>query len=229
MDMAIPIPDFYSQSSDTCPLVRAHSAETLRSESPFPEISPQALRTLLLDPSSAGFDTVLVIDARFEYEHKGGKISNAINVRSAAQMELVYTEFADCNIALVFHCEFSQNRGPTLMRAFREYDRIANFGRYPHLTYPHVFLLSGGYNRFYTELPEMCVGGYVPMRAPDFVESGELLRSHSSYKIDIIMDSRKARRIRSSSEATLPSPWLVFGCSNSHSQPLEQVRSPSLT
>jgi M-phase inducer tyrosine phosphatase len=96
---------------------------------------------------------VLVIDARFEYEYAGGHINNAINFRSRAEMENVYSHFRECNFAVVFYCEFSHTRGRTLMTAFREYDRMVHIDQYPELSYPRIFLLKGGYQRFYAELP----------------------------------------------------------------------------
>lgn len=66
------------------------------------------------------------------------------------------------------------------MRQFREHDRRENIGSYPVLDYPTIFLLEGGYNRFYAECPDLCIGGYVAMRDPQFVRNGELRRSYST-------------------------------------------------
>ena len=54
---------------------------------------------------------------------------------------------------IIFHCEFSQKRGPTAMRALRNKDSHLNAHRFPQLYYPQVFLLEGGYSQFHKEFP----------------------------------------------------------------------------
>lgn len=44
---------------------------------------------------------------------------------------------------IIIHCEFSQKRGPKLLRYLRKRDREINEEHYPNLIYPHIFLLSG--------------------------------------------------------------------------------------
>ncbi|KAK2818244.1 hypothetical protein Q7C36_022177 [Tachysurus vachellii] len=72
---------------------------------------------------------------------------------------------------IVFHCEFSSERGPRLCQYLRELDRAVNIQTYPHLLYPELYLLQGGYKSFYSLCPELCEPhGYVPMRHRDFRE-----------------------------------------------------------
>jgi len=47
---------------------------------------------------------------------------------------------------IIFHCEFSQKRGPRAFRALRELDRQLN--TYPKFHYLEVYLLEGGYENF---------------------------------------------------------------------------------
>ena len=65
-----------------------------------------------------------VIDCRFDYEYNGGHIEGAININSTARLEQELlgllrpkpTVSGD-NVkqtVLVFHCEFSAKRAPTL-------------------------------------------------------------------------------------------------------------------
>jgi M-phase inducer tyrosine phosphatase len=182
-------------------------------EDPLPPIDPEGLRLLMSDTASYGYDVLLIADARFEYEYTGGHIEGSLNVRSVAQMKDLFDEFRECSACVVFHCEFSKNRGPTLMHAFRDHDRRKNY--YPHLDFPDIFLLDGGYKRFYDESRDLCTGGYVPMREQSFVASGELRRSHSLYSRDLQLDGKKKMRLRrahSDSEATecelTDEPWL---------------------
>jgi len=47
----------------------------------------------------------------------------------------------------VFQCEFSMNRGPSVLKFLRKRDRECS--TYPNLLYPHLFLLDGGYKNFF--------------------------------------------------------------------------------
>jgi len=69
---------------------------------------------------------------------------------------------------IIFHCEFSQKRGPRAYRALRNKDRSVNFANFPHLDYPEIYVLEGGYCNFYPQFPELCEGGYVTMIDEDF-------------------------------------------------------------
>ncbi len=50
---------------------------------------------------------------------------------------------------IVFHCEFSKNRGPKLSRFLRNSDRSNNKDCFPFLNYPEIYLLHNGYKQFY--------------------------------------------------------------------------------
>ena len=52
---------------------------------------------------------------------------------------------------LIFHCEFSQQRGPRAFRALRTFDRRRNV--FPCLYYPQIYILDGGYHQFHKEFP----------------------------------------------------------------------------
>ncbi|XP_066549161.1 cell division cycle 25 homolog d isoform X3 [Amia ocellicauda] len=68
---------------------------------------------------------------------------------------------------LVFHCEFSSERGPRLCRYLRKIDRTLNV--YPQLFYPELYILDGGYKEFYSKFQNLCEPrGYVKMLHEDF-------------------------------------------------------------
>ncbi|XP_064176919.1 cell division cycle 25 homolog d isoform X2 [Anguilla rostrata] len=70
---------------------------------------------------------------------------------------------------IVFHCEYSTERGPRLYRNLRKLDRGLNV--YPQLFYPELYVLDGGYKEFYSQFPGLCEpSGYVPMLHRDFRE-----------------------------------------------------------
>lgn len=59
-------------------------------------------------------------------------------------------------VIIIFHCEFSSERGPTLLKFLRNQDRILNENIYPHLFYPELYLLEGGYKLFYENHKAFC-------------------------------------------------------------------------
>ena len=73
---------------------------------------------------------------------------------------------------IIFHCEFSQKRGPEMYAALREIDRRLHMNWYPQLFYSEIYILEGGYKQFYESHPQLCQGGYVPMLDKNFKEEG---------------------------------------------------------
>eukprot|EP00475_Leptophrys_vorax_P028508 TRINITY_DN4127_c0_g2_i1.p1 TRINITY_DN4127_c0_g2~~TRINITY_DN4127_c0_g2_i1.p1 ORF type:complete len:302 (-),score=53.91 TRINITY_DN4127_c0_g2_i1:676-1581(-) len=122
------------------------------------------------------FDEVHVIDCRFEYEYLGGHIRNAINVISPYDLEHKYfgssSSEVKSRICILFHCEYSQQRGPSLCRLMREMDRKINgCENYPRLFYPEVYLIEGGFKEFNLRHPHLCSpDGYVTMYDDKFVD-----------------------------------------------------------
>ena len=57
---------------------------------------------------------VIIIDARFSYEYKGGHIKGAVNVTNPADLEALLFSAPIPNCIILVHCEFSQHRGPQM-------------------------------------------------------------------------------------------------------------------
>lgn len=133
-------------------------------------ISSHTMSDLLNGQYDNDVERVIIIDARYPYEFEGGHITSALNLYLKEQLfEYLFREIqtikdSSKRLLIVFHCEFSSERGPRLMRDIRERDRTLNKHCYPNLYYPELYLLEGGYKNFYETYSENCVPkAYKPM------------------------------------------------------------------
>ena len=100
-------------------------------------------------------DDLLIIDARYPFEYIGGHIQSAQNIYTDDQLRIFFSQLISSSTPLssstiiVFHCEYSSERGPHLCRQFRSLDRQHNLSNYPSLSFPFVYLLDGGYAQFF--------------------------------------------------------------------------------
>lgn len=120
-------------------------------------------------------DRIIVIDCRYPYEFEGGHIKGALNLHQEDQVEdfLLKTPIVpscpEKRVVIVFHCEFSSERGPRMCRFVRERDRAMNV--YPNLHYPELYILKGGYKDFFPFFQTQCEPqAYRPMHHEDFKE-----------------------------------------------------------
>ncbi|KAL7051627.1 hypothetical protein ACKWTF_004538 [Chironomus riparius] len=126
-------------------------------------ISADTMRSLLLGEYDDCVSSFKIIDCRYPYEYEGGHIHGAINLFTQDQIieELINKKAPEVpnvdghnrNI-LIFHCEFSSERGPKLSRFLRNHDRMSS--PYPTLQYPEVYLLHGGYKEFFQNNSDLC-------------------------------------------------------------------------
>ncbi|KAK0538577.1 m-phase inducer phosphatase [Tilletia horrida] len=138
-------------------------------------LKPETMIQLL----NGGFDEVVsgytVIDCRYSYEYNGGHIPGAVNLRTVDEIkEYLLTPRSGLNVdsdalpprtttgknaahkhVLIFHCEFSQKRAPKMAAALRDIDRSLAQD-WPRCHYPEIYILQGGYERFYKLYPAMC-------------------------------------------------------------------------
>ena len=103
------------------------------------------------------YDRVIIVDCRFPYEYNGGHIKSSINL---FKEQMVFEHFlrdpppsmeVGRRTCIVFHCEFSQERGPHLFKRLRGRDRDIHGlkAEWSKLFYPEMYVMSGGYKEFY--------------------------------------------------------------------------------
>uniref|UniRef100_A0A8C8VQA4 M-phase inducer phosphatase n=1 Tax=Pelusios castaneus TaxID=367368 RepID=A0A8C8VQA4_9SAUR len=125
----------------------------------------------------------VIIDCRYPYEYEGGHIKGAVNLHMEEDVEdfllkkpIMPSE--NKRVIIVFHCEFSSERGPRMCRFVRERDRLGN--EYPNLHYPELYVLKGGYKDFFLRCRNYCEPqSYRPMHHEDFKEDLKRFRTKS--------------------------------------------------
>ncbi|KAL8570401.1 hypothetical protein ACOMHN_035819 [Nucella lapillus] len=140
-------------------------------------ISHETMADLLNGKYAADIKDFVVVDCRFPYEYNGGHIRNAVNVYTKDTVtdkylkDPVKVKDPAKRFILIFHCEFSSERGPALYRHLRTCDRQINAERYPMLHYPEMYLMEGGYSVFYSQHKDLCEPkNYIPMLHRDYAE-----------------------------------------------------------
>ncbi|XP_045406857.1 M-phase inducer phosphatase 3 isoform X5 [Lemur catta] len=141
---------------------------------------------LLLGKFQDLIEKFYIIDCRYPYEYLGGHIQGALNLYGQEELynfflkKPIVPADAQKRIIIVFHCEFSSERGPRMCRSLREEDRALN--KYPALHYPELYILKGGYRHFFPEYMVLCEPqSYCPMHHQD--HKAELLRWRSQNKV----------------------------------------------
>ncbi|XP_050313650.1 M-phase inducer phosphatase-like [Anthonomus grandis grandis] len=149
-------------------------------------ITPETLARVMNGEFTDSVESYKVIDCRYPYEFVGGHINGAVNIFTKEQISNLLNESripstsSNKRHILVFHCEFSSERGPNLYRHLRKEDRTRNMSDYPFLHYPEIYLLEGGYKKFFQEYADMCVPvAYKEMMHPDHEEDLRHFRQKS--------------------------------------------------
>ncbi|KAJ6658574.1 hypothetical protein lerEdw1_019962 [Lerista edwardsae] len=138
-------------------------------------ISPEMMVAVLGGQYSSLIDSCVIVDCRYPYEYEGGHIKGAVNLPLERDVEefLLKKPIVPFNlekrVIVIFHCEFSSERGPRMCRFVREKDRACN--EYPSLHYPELYILKGGYKEFFPQYQMHCEPqNYRPMHHQDFKE-----------------------------------------------------------
>lgn len=124
----------------------------------LPRITQETMVDVLDQKYNSSYSNIVVIDCRFEYEYNGGHIESALNFNDKQLLaDNLFAEGApSANTLLIFHCEYSVHRAPLTAKFIRSHDRNANIANYPQLTYPEMYILEGGYSRFFSNHRSKC-------------------------------------------------------------------------
>lgn len=137
-------------------------------------ITPEMMTGILDGQYNSHIERCVIIDCRYPYEYEGGHIRGAINLYMEHEVEDFLLKIpippqGGKRVIIIFHCEFSSERGPRMCKFLREKDRDLN--EYPQLHYPELYILSGGYKDFFQKCKSFCdPEGYRPMHHEDFKE-----------------------------------------------------------
>lgn len=135
----------------------------------FKRIDATTLVKLIDGDFSDSIGSFTIVDCRYPYEYNGGHIVNSLNIHNGSELiKLLLDKRPQAGHSnrhiIIFHCEFSSERGPRLMKLLREKDRQMN--QYPELIHPELYLLDGGYRDFYKRYKEYCEPqAYKPMKS----------------------------------------------------------------
>ncbi|XP_014739317.1 PREDICTED: M-phase inducer phosphatase 2-like [Sturnus vulgaris] len=147
-------------------------------------ISPGTLAAVLTGHFSSFIESSIVVDCRYPYEYEGGHVKGAVNLPLQRDVEEFLLEQpivpldASKRVIIIFHCEFSVERGPKMCKFLRERDRSCH--EYPWLHYPELYVLKGGYREFFLQCPGHCEPrDYRPMEHPAFKEELRKFRGQS--------------------------------------------------
>ncbi|NXF73170.1 MPIP2 phosphatase, partial [Sclerurus mexicanus] len=165
---------------------KAHLLQTVQGKhQDLKYISPEMMVAVLTGQFHSVLERCLIVDCRYPYEYEGGHIQGAVNLPLERDVERFLLDNPPepplepgRRVILVFHCEFSSERGPRMCRFVRARDRAQN--RYPALHYPELYVLQGGYREFFRRFRSHCdPQGYRPMDHQDFREHLRRFRRRS--------------------------------------------------
>lgn len=135
-------------------------------------ISGETLVHLLQGEYTNEIDSFTLVDCRYPYEFEGGHIKGAVNIYTKEMILQTFLEDSSTSSSarniIIFHCEFSSERAPSLSRFLRNRDREMNESNYPKLRHPEIYLLNGGFKAFFGDFKEFCEPqSYKPMNHKD--------------------------------------------------------------
>ncbi|XP_050313133.1 M-phase inducer phosphatase-like [Anthonomus grandis grandis] len=160
-------------------------------------INSSTLERLINGEFSDNIGSFKIIDCRYPYEYNGGHIKGAINIYTHEDCSSLL-EASDKPSILIFHCEFSAERGPNLYRHLRHEDRKKNAHMYPSLCFPEMYILEGGYKQFFENNSQMCSPvSYTQMLHPEYTKELTFYRQTSrTWDADVKCCNKKSLKSR---------------------------------
>ncbi|KAF0987762.1 hypothetical protein HZS_2831 [Henneguya salminicola] len=121
----------------------------------------------------------MILDCRYPCEYLGGHIKHAINTyRKETTRNFLFGRFSDLPLdsknnntapILIFHCEYSKVRGPSMAEYIRNVDRAIHARQNTKLFYPEIYILAEGYKKFFRQCPTYCIpNAYIRMKDVSF-------------------------------------------------------------
>ncbi|KAL1501212.1 hypothetical protein ABEB36_006584 [Hypothenemus hampei] len=163
-------------------------------------ISADTLKDVLEGKYKNIVDSFKIIDSRYPYEFLGGHIKNALNIYTKEGcLKLLNEPIKAQNERhiLIVHCEFSKERGPNLIRTLRKEDRAMNRLNYPALTYPEIYVLEGGYKKFFESYPEYCFPmKYKKMLDPNHAEELRTVKTSELSCCTLLRSGKRATAVK---------------------------------
>jgi len=163
-------------------------------------VSIDVVAELLLGKYHQKLDQYFIVDCRFDYEFNGGHIRNAVHLGSRQSIEHFYQEANKIvgakKVAIIFHCEFSKNRGPRSCRYFREIDRSSN--KYPNLIFPELCIMDGGYKFFFYEVSTPLQPIQICVHVGPCIKAG-MQKSSTGIPLQLVISEHKGKTWSSTS------------------------------
>ncbi|KAK9708963.1 m-phase inducer phosphatase [Basidiobolus ranarum] len=190
----------FSQTSKSSVLDSAGQYHTLPcyngKEDILKRISANTLDDLISGKYTDLYDNLIIIDCRFSYEYNGGHIQGAINLNTKSELEEYFFNSSRNfeRTIVIFHCEFSAQRGPRMALYLRNKDRELNIANYPNLFFPELYVLDGGYRHFYSTHKDNCEPQqYVEMNATQF--DSECKKGMMRFESNFLMKRSRSRSV----------------------------------
>ncbi|ORY04162.1 Rhodanese-like protein [Basidiobolus meristosporus CBS 931.73] len=181
-------------------------------EDTLKRISPQTLQRVLHGEFQPTYDQLIIVDCRFPYEYAGGHIEGAVNLSTKDELENHLLENFDFNkrTVIIFHCEYSSQRGPRMALHLRSRDRELNSMDYPNLYFPQLYILDGGYRSFYSQVKEFCVPqSYIEMNDEGYLS--ECKSRMMQFKESFTSRRNKQRSSSLTHSTSSPQTGIFFG------------------
>eukprot|EP00041_Stephanoeca_diplocostata_P034809 m.1205678 g.1205678 ORF g.1205678 m.1205678 type:complete len:644 (-) comp24583_c0_seq5:2639-4570(-) len=138
------------------------TTDTLHRFSPLIRlVTPETVHRLLNHEFDDRVSEYIIVDCRFPFEYEGGHIESAVNhwnvelAINAFFAHPVVTAGNGGRTVVLFHCEFSSHRAPTMLCNLRRMDAHITTG-VDGLLFPEFYLIEGGYSVFFEKYPQHC-------------------------------------------------------------------------